>query len=193
VDVPLISGATPLDPDEAADLIPTHLATVAQLNEWESTNILAAETWAFDRKHANVTSEAFVKNLHRRMFDRTWRWAGRYRTTEKNLGSPPHLIATQTKEACDNAAYWRANNVYSPTELAVRFHHRVVSVHPFPNGNGRHARLLADATLFSMGEAPLTWGRENLQEPSSARTEYIAALRTADAGQFERLLHFARS
>jgi Fic-DOC domain mobile mystery protein B len=193
VDVPLISAATPLDPDEAADLIPAHLATVAQLNEWESTNILLAEAWAFDRRHTDVTTEDFVKALHRRMFDQTWRWAGRYRTTEKNLGSPPHLVPTEVREACANAAYWRTNRVFTPTELAVRFHHRIVAVHPFPNGNGRHARLLADVTLFSMDEDRLTWGRTNLQEPGSARSEYIGALRAADSGDFKRLLRLSRS
>ena len=193
MEVPLTSGATALDPDEAADLIPGHITTVSQLNEWEATNILLAEAWAFDRRHMEVTTEDFVKALHRRMFDQTWRWAGRYRNTEKNLGSPPHLIPMAVREACANAGYWRANEVFPPTELAVRFHYRIVSVHPFPNGNGRHARLLADVALFSMGEDRLTWGRTSLQESGSARSEYIAALKAADAGDFEPLLLFSRS
>jgi Fic-DOC domain mobile mystery protein B len=193
VDVPLISGATPLDPDEAADLIPGHITTVSQLNEWEATNILQAEAWAFDRRHTDFTTEDFVKALHRRMFDQTWRWAGRYRKTEKNFGSPPHLVPIDVREACANAGYWRTNKVFTPTELAVRFHHRIVSVHPFPNGNGRHARLLADVALFSMGEDRLTWGRRSLQQLSSARSEYIAALKSADAGDFKPLLRFSRS
>jgi len=193
VDVPLISGASPLDPDEAADLIPDHIATVSQLNEWEATNIFHAEAWAFDRRHTDVTTEDFVKALHRKMFDQTWRWAGRYRNTEKNLGSPPHLIPMEVRDACANAGYWRANKVFALTELAVRFHHRIVAVHPFPNGNGRHARLLADVALFSMGEDRLTWGRTSLQQAGSTRSEYIAALRAADAGDFKPLLRFSRS
>lgn len=193
MDVPLTSEATPLDPDEAADLVPTHIATVAQLNEWESKNILRAEAWALDRRHTDVTTEEFVKSLHLRMFDRTWRWAGRYRTTGKNFGSPPHLIPTEVRDVCANAAIWRTEGAFTPTEFAVRLHHRMVVVHPFPNGNGRHARLLADVALFSMGEDRLTWGRANLQEPGSARSEYIAALKAADAGNFEPLLRFSRS
>lgn len=193
MDVPQVPGATALDPDEAADLIPTHITTVGQLNEWEATNILLAEEWAFDRKSSNVTTEQFLKKLHLHMFDQTWNWAGRYRTTEKNIGPAPQSIPTEVREACANAEHWRENNVFSPTEFAVRFHHSIVSVHPFPNGNGRHARLLADVALFSIGEERLTWGRSSLQSPGAARSEYIAALKSADAGDFRSLLGLARS
>lgn len=187
----LPSGSTPLDPDEAADLLPTHITTLDQLNEWEAENIFSALEWALQRSHLRIT-EDFVRTLHLRMFDRTWKWAGQYRSTEKNLGSPPYLIPMQVREACDNAVFWIQNRVFPPTELAVRLHHRMVAVHPFPNGNGRHARLLADIVLRSLDEPELSWGRKNLRGRGTARDEYIAAVKKADSGEFDRLISLAR-
>lgn len=186
-------GATPLDPDEAEDLVPEHITTMAQLNEWEQTNILQAEQWLFSRKRRDLLTEPFVRALHRRMFDVTWTWAGRYRLTAKNIGIPASQIPLAVRDTCDDVTYWVTGRVYDLDEIAVRLHHRLVLIHPFSNGNGRHTRLMADALLFQHGAPRFSWGSTDLQRPGTARTEYLAALRAADAGDFTALLRFARN
>ena len=133
--------ATPITPAERDDLIPTHVTLRSELNELEQQNIAEADVWAFDRKR-NILEEAFLRGLHRRMFNRVWRWAGEYRETDRNFGVAPHLIQPELRQAIDDARYWVKHKSYEADELAVRFHHRLVSVHPFPNGNGRWSRLV---------------------------------------------------
>lgn len=187
-------GTTPVDPDEAAELIPTHITTAEQLNEWEQANILTAETWLFSRRRRGILTDAFVRSLHHRMFDKTWKWAGKYRHTDKNIGDAWPSVPQKVRQVCDNTSYLLEHQTFSVEEIAVRHHHSMVLVHPFPNGNGRHARLLADALLFWKGEPRFTWGRGDIQGPSSdTRTAYLAALRMADQGDFSQLLTFARS
>ena len=128
--------ATPPAPEERNGLIPTHVTLRRELNELEQQNILEADQWAFGRKR-NVFDEVFLRGLHCRMFGHVWRWAGEYRTTEKNLGVARWLIETEMRKTADDARYWAEHNSYAPDELAVRFHHRLVIIHPFPNGNGR--------------------------------------------------------
>ena len=185
-------GATPLDPDEAHDLIPTHITTSDQLNEWEQANILQGETWLFQRKRPELLREPFLRELHRKMFDLTWRWAGQYRKTAKNIGVPFSQIGARIKDACDNAAFQVANEVFDLDETAVRLHHNLVSIHPFPNGNGRHTRLVADALLFQNDRERFSWGSANLQIAGDARATYLSALRSADKGDYAGLIRFAR-
>lgn len=166
----------------------------AQLNEFEQTNVTKAIAWA--RSSARLRKELLTptghKNLHARMFDDTWRWAGTFRQRETTLGVAPHDIQTQLKLLCDNTSYWIDNQVYGWPELATRFHHKLVWIHPFPNGNGRHARLCADLLLEFNGSSALPWGNVDLVSMGEARSEYIAALREADQGRFERLIRFAK-
>src|ERR1700722_1361187 len=167
--------APPLTPEEHDELIPTHITLRSELNELEQQNIGTGNTWAFSRKHV-IFRERFLKSLHRRMFNRVWRWAGKFRTTERNLGVEPYLIETELRKAIDDARYWVENNSYAPDELAVRFHHRLVSVHPFPNGNGRWSRLAADMLIVRLGGSRFTWGGADLRATGEARDKYIAAL-----------------
>jgi Fic-DOC domain mobile mystery protein B len=188
-------GSTPLSPDEIADLIPS-LSTKEELNEFERQNILAAYRWALDRKHLqrnDPTSEPYVRALHRRMFDETWRWAGTYRTTEKNIGIHPGQIRDSLALLLGDVRYWLENRTYSADEIPVRFHHRLVSIHPFPNGNGRHARLMADVLNSRQSNPVFTWGRGSLQQPGEIRAAYIRALQAADNHDIHPLLVFARS
>jgi Fic-DOC domain mobile mystery protein B len=187
-------GNTPLSPDEVADLIPS-LATKEELNEWERENILLARTWATaDRSPPmEIAADDYVRKLHRKMFDQTWKWAGQYRLTEKNIGVAVHEIRERLMELCGGVRYWIQNNTYSPDEIAVRFHHRLVLIHPFPNGNGRHARLIADVLVMKLGRPTFTWGSANLIKEGEARTKYLEAVRTADHGDIEPLLKFSRS
>ena len=187
-------GNTPLSPEELADLIP-NLATKEELNEWERENILRAREWAVgDRTPApDLASDDYVRKLHAKMFDQTWKWAGEYRRTEKNLGVPVPEIRERLMALFGDARYWIANNTYPPDEIAVRFHHRQVLIHPFPNGNGRHARLIADVIAMKLGRSPFTWGSANLVKEGEARTTYLEAIRVADNGDIQPLLKFARS
>lgn len=189
-------GQTPLDPDEAAQLIPTHLSTQADLDEWEQTNILQARVWLDRqlRRKPAVLTEAFCRDLHRRMFGATWRWAGRFRNSDKNIGCSWHQVPTRLHQLLDNTSYQLGLEPTPPLDgIAVRFHHALVLVHPFPNGNGRHARLMTDALLRWHGVAPFSWGGRDLVTAGHARKNYIDALRAADLGDFEPLLAFVRS
>jgi Fic-DOC domain mobile mystery protein B len=188
------AGATPLDPDESAGLVPGHIATREQLDEWEADNILAGERWAAGaaRRRA-ILDDLFVRELHRRMFDRTWKWAGKYRTTGKNIGVAPGRIAVDVRKLLEDTKAQLAGKVAPLDEIAAKFHHRLVSIHPFANGNGRHARLLTDLLLAADGAAPFTWGQGDLVHAGEARERYLAALRAADARDFAALLAFVRS
>jgi Fic-DOC domain mobile mystery protein B len=138
----------------------------------------------------------FLRELHRQMFSSVWRWAGRYRKTEKNIGVDPTAIAVAVRDLVGDALVWvtavDSPSAWSPDEIAVRFHHRLVWIHPFPNGNGRHSRASADLLLTTLAVQPFTWGRSNLSEPNEVRDRYLASLRAADGGDFTPLLAFAR-
>ena len=189
-----VEGTTALDPEEAAQLLPAHLTSREQLNAWEQANIALAAEWAVTRRaDADVLSLPFLKELHRRMFDQTWRWAGRFRTTQTNLGITPNQIPEQLANLLADTQHWIEHATYPTDEIATRFHHRLVAIHPFPNGNGRHGRLATDRLLFSRGAAMFTWGSSNLIAAGDARAAYLIALKRADLGSLEELLRFARS
>ena len=187
-------GNTPLSPEELADLIP-NLATKEELNEWERENILRAREWAVGDRTAtsDLASDDYVRKLHAKMFDQTWKWAGDYRRSEKNIGTPFHEIRERLMALFGDVRYWIENKTYPPDEIAIRFHHRVVLIHPFPNGNGRHARLIADVMAMKLGRLSFTWGSANLVKEGEARTKYLEAIRAADHGDMQPLLKFARS
>lgn len=186
-------GATPLGPDEAAGLIPTHIANHGQLNEWEMVNIIEGERWAFGRKHKNLLSNEFVCILHRRMFGNTWRWAGKFRTTEKNIGVDPLRIQPALHDLCENVRTQLEFKSYPLDEIAARFSHRLVAIHPLANGNGRLSRTMADLLLVQHGAQRFSWGAGNLLADGEVRQRYLAALRAADAGDYGPLLAFVRS
>lgn len=188
-------GATPLDKDEAAGLILTYISTQGELNAVEQENILKAELWlSKSRKPEAILTEKFYRQLHRQMFGEVWRWAGKYRTSEKSIGVSWTQVPTAVKTMLENAQYQLEKKVYEPDELAARLHHRAVEIHAFPNGNGRHARYLSDALLASLGIARFSWGANaELGKPGTARTAYISALKEADNKKFVSLLKFVRS
>ena len=187
-------GATPLDPDEAAGLIPSHITTHGQLNEWELVNIVEGERWAFSRGHRNLLSIEFVRRLHKRMFGDTWRWAGTFRSTEKNIGIDPARIQPALLDLFKDVATQLEHKSYSLDEIAARFSHRLVSIHPFANGNGRLSRTMADLLLVQQGAERFSWGvGKNLIAESDTRQAYLDALRAADARDYVPLLAFVRS
>lgn len=186
-------GATPLDPDEVEGLIPRHITLKRELDEYEQANILAAQAWAEKRVKQNVLSEAYVRRLHKRMFDRTWRWAGTFRKTEKSIGIDPLQIGVGLRNLLDDVQCWREFNTFSLDEQATRLHHRLVWIHLFPNGNGRHARLFTDGFLRACGARPFSWGRIELVNPSTTGSAYIHALQAADRRDYAPLLAFVRT
>ena len=183
---------TPLEAEEREQLIPTYITTRAELNEAEQVNIAQADEWAFSRKR-NVLDEAFLRRLHQRMLNQVWKWAGTFRTTARNIGIDAYRIPVELRQLVDDVRFWVESETYPPDEIAVRFHHRLVSIHPFPNGNGRHARLAADLLAKQLGRSRLTWGSTNLVDADETRAQYVAALRAADNHDIEPLMAFARS
>jgi Fic-DOC domain mobile mystery protein B len=187
-----IDGQTPLTEEELEQLIPAYITLRHELNEAEQSNILEAEEWVFTRKR-DVLSEKFLDNLHKRMFGRVWRWAGKHRQSNKTIGIDAYRIPTELRQRLDDCQHWIDNSTYEPDEIAARFHHRLVLIHPYPNGNGRHARLATDLLLVSLGRPRFTWGRVNLVDVSKTRTTYIEALRAADNHDIGPLLEFVRT
>lgn len=185
-------GATPVDPDEIAGLKFKHITTRGELNELEQANIQQGLIWLQRRRRGDILTEVITRRLHTRLFGDVWSWAGNYRDTEKNIGIDPIQIPIQLRELFDNSRYWIDNDTYNPLEAAARFHHRMVQIHPFTNGNGRHARIASDVLLRDyFSHSPIDWAQGGSLEISSMRRDaYISALRAADAHNFNPLLVF---
>lgn len=188
------SGQTPLDPDETAGLIPDYIALQHELDALEQANILEAEAWLFSRTHSEILDEKFLKDVHRRMFGKVWKWAGQFRRSDKNIGCQWTDVPVLLRALFGDAKYWIENRTYVADELAIRFHHRLVhEIHAFPNGNGRHAREIADLIVVRLSGERFSWGSTSLAA-GTARQSYLDALREADRNQnFAPLLRFARS
>jgi len=186
-------ASTPLTEENKRGLKLTYIATRDELNLAEQENIVRGQNWALARRRTKGVDESFVTNLHRHMFGDVWNWAGKYRTHEVNLGIDSWDVPAQMHVLLDDVAFWIENKTYSPDETAVRFHHRLTQIHPFPNGNGRHARLMADLLIMQLGGERFTWGQKALHETSELRNRYVAALKAADNHDMDPLLSFARS
>lgn len=185
-------GATPLDADELASLIPSHITTQGELNEWEQLNIVQGETWA--RKYRKeILEEGFLRQLHKKMFGETWQWAGTFRKSDKNIGVEWLKIGVDLKNLLEDVRTQVEFGSYPPDEIAVRFHHRLVLIHPFPNGNGRHARMMADLLIERLGNPRFSWGSRSLVDANDTRRNYIAALQAADVKDYAPLIAFSRS
>jgi Fic-DOC domain mobile mystery protein B len=188
--------ATPLEAEEREQLLQSWITHRADLNRAEEANILAGAVWARGRRSrrpADLLEARFVPQLHKRMFGDVWKWAGTWRTTARNLGVDAYRIGMDVAALLDDARYWVEHETYPPDELAVRLHHRLVAIHPFPNGNGRHSRLMADLLVERLGATPFSWGGRSLADQGDLRQRYIAALRAADNHDIGPLLVFARS
>jgi len=178
LDLQYISGQTPLDEDEKEGLLIDSITTRGELDEFEQLNIIQAVEWTLTRKFDNeyVFSEQFVRELHRRMFSDVWSWAGLFRKSNKNIGADKTLISTSLKQLLENAKTWIDKSVYPEDEIAVRLKHGVVNIHCFPNGNGRHSRLMADVVITHIFHRPVfTWGQSDLNRQNEVRKTYINA------------------
>lgn len=188
--------ATELAPAEREGLLQTWITTRAELNRAEEQNILDGANWARRSRAVqaiDLLNDDFAKSLHKQMFGDVWSWAGTHRQRESNLGVTPHQIQTDLRTLLDDARYWLKHRTYERDELAVRVHHRLVAIHPFPNGNGRHTRLMADLLVERLGGESFTWGGGGLSDIGQLRARYIAALKAADGHDIGPLLGFARS
>jgi Fic-DOC domain mobile mystery protein B len=191
-------GNTPIRAEEAEQLIP-RISTIGELNEYEAVNILRAREWAFESRTMKTTDpleEPYIRELHHRMFDNVWKWAGTYRQTERNIGCDPKEIVQRIPQLLANTRYWLENKTFAMDEALLRFHHQLTRIHPFANGNGRHARMIADVVAVNHGQAEFTWGAgKDLVAEGDARTRYLAALHALDANEndVKSLLEFARS
>jgi Fic-DOC domain mobile mystery protein B len=185
-------GATPLSPQDQRGLRQSWIVTRDDLNAAEQANILAGRAWAM-RSRVALTTEDYLRKLHLRIFGDVWSWAGKLRTVETNIGALPHDIPVKLRQFLDDVDYWLAHQSYPPDELTARYHHGLVLIHPFANGNGRHTRLAADLMCRQLGVAPFTWGRHSLDLAGVTRQTYLTALRAADAHDFGPLLAFVRT
>lgn len=187
-----VPGNTLLDGDEKEGLLFPHVTTRAELDHLEQANIQDGLLWLKSHRHPDLLSEHFIFLLHKQLFGKVWSWAGNFRRTEKNIGVDPAQIAVQLRTLLDDVAYWIEHKTYQPLEIATRLHHKLVWIHLFPNGNGRHARIYADLLLTSVLEAdPIDWSAgQDLLVSSQRRDQYLSALRAADAGNYSELFGF---
>lgn len=183
-------NSTPLTPEEREGLKPKWITLRRELNEFETRNILDAEMWFATHKQRDVLNDTFLMKLHKRMFGQVWKWAGEYRATERNIGVAPYQIPVKLKGLFDDVKFWIENHTFPNLEIAVRLHHRLALIHPFPNGNGRISRLMADLLMQQLGEPRLYWGDGNLTDITELRKKYIDALHAADAGDYSGLIKF---
>ena len=191
-----IRGQTPIDEDEKDGLKIKTISTRGELDEFEQINIETALKWLLGKKFSaeKILSTWFIQELHKHMFSQVWEWAGTFRNTNKNIGVDKYLIEQQLKMLNDDCKYWMVNNTYSNDEIAIRYKFRLVSIHPFPNGNGRHSRLSANILIVhGFNRQVFSWGGKNLVKSIDNRSRYIDALHQADQGNLDPLIIFARS
>lgn len=183
-------GQTPIDDDEKLALIP-HIDTLEELNIWEHENIIEARKWAMSSrvlKISDVFDLDFLVKLHKKMFNKTWKWAGNLRASNKNIGCDFYQIRTELKNLSDDIKFWLEKNTYNAKQLALIIHHRLVKIHLFPNGNGRHARLAADCILKKLDSTKkIDWEGKNFRSSEELRKKYITALRSSDKGDYREL------
>ena len=164
------------------------------INQAELVGIVEATDWA-KRARLNPKEVKFWQRLHEQMFGQVWDWAGVWRQHEPNIGVPPHNIQPKMKNLQDDLAFWLSDECdMIALELISRFHHRLVYIHPFLNGNGRWGRLMTDVlAVRDLGLSPLTWaaGNDDLRDPDSAvRKKYIATIKAADTGDIHPLMDY---
>jgi Fic-DOC domain mobile mystery protein B len=196
LDLQYNEGQTPLDEEEKEGLKIKSITTQRELDEFEQLNIEKAVEWTI---HTSLTSEKiltekFIKDLHKKMYGDVWKWAGEFRKTNKNIGINWPLIGLELKNLLDDTNYWIEHKTYSPEEIAIRFKHRMVAIHCFPNGNGRHSRLMADVMIEAIfGKEIFSWHTSNMVKADETRKKYISALKEADNGNISPLLTFAQN
>lgn len=196
LDLDYINGQTPLDEEEKEGLLIPTIATREELDEFEQQNVEEAIQWLIGKsfKPEKVLTEKFICDVHKRMFNQVWKWAGSFRQSQKNIGVDYWNVPMELNNLVEDAKVWLKNEVFPPDEMAVRFKHRIVSIHCFSNGNGRHSRLMADIIIEKLfGLNHFTWGDGDLSNENDTRSEYLQALKEADRNSIDSLIKFAKS
>lgn len=191
-----IEGQTPIDEDEKEGLLIKTISTRGELDEFEQANIQQAVEWTIKTRFEKdeILTEDFILLIHKKMFGEVWEWAGTKRKTNKNIGVDKYQISSEIKKLMEDCRYWIDNKTYTADEIAIRFSHRLVAIHIFPNGNGRHSRLTADILISNVFNKPVfTWGRSNLSKGGDVRKKYLKSIYEADNGYLRSLIEFARS
>jgi Fic-DOC domain mobile mystery protein B len=191
-----IEGQTPLDEDEKEGLLIKTVSTRRELDEFEQTNIQQAIEWTIKNKFTRdqILTEEFILLVHKKMFDEVWEWAGSKRKSNKNIGVDKYKISVEIKNLLEDCKYWIENKTYNHDEIAIRFSHRLVKIHVFPNGNGRHSRLIADILISNLFNKPVfTWGKSDLSKKGDIRKKYLQAIYNADKGLLKPLIDFSRT
>jgi Fic-DOC domain mobile mystery protein B len=195
-DFELVDGQTPLDEEEKEGLLIPTITTRGELDEFEQQNIERAIKWCMGRKFKkdDMLTEDFVKLVHKKMYEDVWAWAGEFRKSNKNIGVESYQIAMELRKLFGDCKFWIDNGAYPADETAVRFKHRIVQIHCFSNGNGRHSRMMGDLLAENIFDKPVfTWGaNSNLAKAGGAREKYLTAVKAADANNIKLLLEFAR-
>lgn len=187
-------GATPLDPDELVGLKIKHITTRGELDRWEQDNINDAIAWLERRRKGDILTEDFARQLHQKMFGKVWAWAGNFRRSDKNIGVEWSTIGVHLHQLLGDVHYWVEKGTYHAGEIGARFHHRLVAIHLFANGNGRHARLMTDVLMTDiLKQEPFNWGNASLTRDGAVRKRYIDALHAADNYDYDALIEFVRS
>jgi Fic-DOC domain mobile mystery protein B len=189
-------GQTPLDDDEKDGLKIPGITTRGELDEFEQIGVENAIASLSKQKISLeiILTERFITDLHIKMFGSLWRWAGEFRKTNKNIGVDKYYIGIEIKNLLEDCQFWINHKTFSEDEIAVRVSHRLVWIHPFANGNGRHSRLYADVLINNGFSQPVfSWGKKNLTKKGEARSAYLSALRQADIQDYSALVKFSRS
>jgi Fic-DOC domain mobile mystery protein B len=195
LNIEYIKGQTPLDEDEKEGLLIKTISNRGELDEFEQANIQQAIEWTLKNKFTKdlILTEEFILLVHKKMLSEVWEWAGTKRKSNKNIGVDKHQISTELKILLDDCKYWIENNTYNQDEIVIRFSHRLVKIHVFPNGNGRHSRLIADIMISNIFNKPVyTWGKSDLSNNNTSRDEYLKAIYSADKGDLQSLIRFSR-
>ena len=196
LDLTYIDGQTPIDEDEKEGLLIKTISTRGELDEFEQYNIEKAVQWTLKNKFKmeKILQEDFILELHKRMYNEVWKWAGHFRKTNKNIGVDKYQISIELRNLLDDCRYWITDRIFNEYDISIRFKHRLVQIHLFPNGNGRHSRLYADVLISHVFNKPIfTWGNSNLAKPGLVRGKYMKAIYSADEGDIKPLITFARS
>jgi len=196
LDLDYNDGQTPIDEDEKEDLLIDSITNKSELDEFEQKNIEDAVEWSIPKKFSKneILTEEFIKNVHKKMLGKVWKWGGKFRKSNKNIGVDWPNISTELRKLLGDVGYWIENNTYSQDEIAIRFKHKLVSIHCFSNGNGRHSRLMADILIKNVFEKEVfNWGGGDLINPGNARASYLTAIKEADRNSYENLIQFARN
>lgn len=194
LDLNYTKGQTPLNEDEKEGLLIKTISTMQELDEFEQLNIEKAIEWTIrtNFKTEKILTEEFIKRVHLKMFGETWKWAGEFRKSEKNIGISWIIIGIELRNLLDDTKFWIKNKTYSEQEIAIRFKHRIVKIHCFPNGNGRHSRIMADIIMENIfKKETFSWGFKNRLQADEMRKNYIKALKEADNHNINSLIDFA--